>query len=53
MEEPPGGQAAADADQVTRFTAETIAAREARARGVDPHCRGYWLHPVRGHLLCG
>jgi hypothetical protein len=31
MEEPPGGQAAADADQVTRFTAETIAAREARA----------------------
>lgn len=31
MEEPPGGHAAADADQVTRFTAETIAAREARA----------------------
>jgi hypothetical protein len=31
MEEPPGGHAAADVDQVTRFTAETIAARQARA----------------------
>jgi len=31
MEEPSGGHAAADADQVTRFTAETIAARQAPA----------------------
>jgi hypothetical protein len=31
MEEPSDGHAAADADQVTRFTAETIAARQARA----------------------
>jgi hypothetical protein len=31
MEEPSGRHAAAEADQVTRFTAETIAARDARA----------------------
>src|SRR5260370_33399836 len=31
MEELPGGRAAVGADQVTRFTAETIAARQARA----------------------
>ena len=31
MKEPPGGRAAAEADQVTRFTAETVVAREARA----------------------
>ncbi len=31
MEEPSGGHAAADTDQVTRFTAETIAVRQARA----------------------
>jgi uncharacterized protein DUF2510 len=31
MKEPPGGRAAAKADQVTRFTAETVAARHARA----------------------
>jgi hypothetical protein len=31
MEEPPGGHPAAEADEVTRFTAQTIAAREARA----------------------
>jgi hypothetical protein len=30
MEEPPGEHAAAEADDVTRFTAETIAARKAR-----------------------
>jgi len=30
MEEPSGGHAAADADQVTRLTAETVAARQAR-----------------------
>jgi hypothetical protein len=29
---PPGGRAAAEADQVTRLTADTIAARQARAR---------------------
>jgi hypothetical protein len=33
MEEPPGGHAAAEADQVTRFTTETIAARNARVTG--------------------
>ena len=31
MEEPSGGYAAAEADQVTRVTAETVAVREARA----------------------
>jgi hypothetical protein len=31
MKEPPGGRGAAEADQVTRFTAETVAARETRA----------------------
>ena len=30
MEEPPGGHAAAGQDRVTRFTAKTIAARDAR-----------------------
>ena len=30
MEEPPGGQAAAGQDRVTRFTAKTVAARDAR-----------------------
>src|SRR5262245_5886801 len=33
MEELPGGRAAAEAGQVTRFTAETVAARDARALG--------------------
>src|SRR5690242_7753193 len=33
MEEPPSGHAAAEADQVTRFTSETIAARQARVTG--------------------
>ena len=32
MEELPGGHRAAEADQVTRFTAETVAARGARVR---------------------
>src|SRR5215467_7875519 len=30
MEQPPGGRAEVEANQVTRFTAETMAAREAR-----------------------
>ena len=33
MEELPGGRRVAEADQVTRFTSETIAARQARVIG--------------------
>ena len=40
MKEPPGGRAAAEADRVTRFTAETIAVRQARA--------GAWVLIVLG-----